>query len=76
MSQSLLVGPPEKVFTRGASNEVVIEVEGNDTEVVISVDLDSPGPSPSVKQVFFSLVRIIVRIIVMSGSPSISQSWS
>ena len=51
MSQSLLVGPPEKVFTRGASNEVVIEVEGNDTEVVISVDLDSPGPSPSVKQV-------------------------
>ena len=51
MSQWLLVGPPEKVFTRGASNEVVIEVEGNDTEVVISVDLDSPGPSPSVKQV-------------------------
>ena len=38
MSQWLLVGPPEKTFTRGASNEVVIEVEGNDTEVVIEVE--------------------------------------
>ena len=37
MSQWLLVGPPQKAFTRGASNEVVIEVEGNDTEVVIEV---------------------------------------
>ena len=54
MSQWLLVGPPEKTFTRGASYEVVIEVEGNDTEVVISVDLDNPGPSPSVKQVLLA----------------------
>ena len=49
----MLVGPPEKAFTRGASNEVVIEVEGNDTEVVIDVDVDSTGSSPSIKQVLY-----------------------
>ena len=40
MSQWLLVGPPEKAFTRGASNEVVIEVEGNDTEVDYIIEIE------------------------------------